>query len=163
MASDANTNNKNDLPSTISVKLDKDNFPLWQSLVLPIIRSCILEGCILGRKESHEQYITNSYSSKKMNPSFEDWQAYDQQLLGWLKNSMTAYIVTHFLHCENLKKLWGEAQSLAGGHTRSRITYLKLEFHSTRKGEMKMHDCLSKMKILLVNSSWQEIQFSTQI
>lgn len=148
MASAANTNNKNDLPSSISVKLDRDNFPLWQSLVLPIIRGCRLEGYMLGTKECPEQYITNSDSSKKLNPSFEDWQAYDQQLLGWLKNSMTADIATQFLHCENSKQLWEEAQSLAGAHTRSRITYLKSEFHSTRKGEMKMHDYLSKMKNL---------------
>lgn len=79
---------------------------------------------------------------------FKDWQAYDQQLRGWLKNSMTADIVTQFLHCENSKQLWEETQSLAGAHTMYRITYLKSEFHSTRKGEMKMHDYLSKMKNL---------------
>lgn len=61
---------------------------------------------------------------------------------------MTADISTQFLHCENSKQLWEEAQSLAGVHTRYRITYLKSEFHSTGKGEMKMHDYLSKMKIL---------------
>lgn len=103
---------------------------------------------MLGTKECPEQYITGSNSSKKLNPSFEDWQAYDQQLLGWLKNFMTADIATQFLYCENSKQLWEEAQSLARAHTRSRITYLKSEFHNTRKGEMKMHDYLSKMKNL---------------
>lgn len=61
---------------------------------------------------------------------------------------MTVDIATQFLHCENSKKLWEEAQSLVGAHPRSRITYLKSEFHSTKKGEMKMHDYLFKMKNL---------------
>ena len=87
-------NNKNDLPSTISVKLDRDNFPLWKSLGLPIIRGYKIEGYMIGTNECPEQYITNSHSSKKLNPSFEDWQAYDPQLLGWLKTSMTANIAT---------------------------------------------------------------------
>jgi hypothetical protein len=148
MASAASANNKNDLPSTISVKLDRDNYLLWQSLVLQIVRGCKLDGYMLGTKECPEQFITNTDSTKKLNPAFEDWQTYDQQLLGWLKNSMTADIATQFLHCENSKQLWEEAQSLAGAHTRSRITYLKSEFHSTRKGEMKMLDYLTKMKNL---------------
>ncbi|GAU51857.1 hypothetical protein TSUD_416410 [Trifolium subterraneum] len=120
MSSAANSNNRNDLPSTVSVK--EEGVP--------------------------EEFITAGDSSKKFNPEFEDWQAYDQQLLGWLRNSMTIGIATQLLHCETSKQLWEEAQSLAGAHTRSQITYLKSEFHSTRKGEMKMEDYLIKMKNL---------------
>jgi len=52
------------------------------------------------------------------------------------------------LHCETSKELWDEAQSLAGAHTKSRTIYLKLEFHNTRKGEMKMDQYLLKIKNL---------------
>ncbi|CAJ2667558.1 unnamed protein product [Trifolium pratense] len=148
MSSAANSNHRNDLPSTVSVKLDRDNYPLWQSMVLPIIRGAKLDGYMLGKKECPEEFITAANSSKKFNPEFEDWQAYDQQLLGWLRNSMTIGIATQLLHCETSKQLWEEAQSLAGAHTRSQIIYLKSEFHSTRKGEMKMEDYLIKMKNL---------------
>jgi len=41
-----------------------------------------------------------------------------------------------------------EAQSLVGAHTKSRTIYLKLEFHNTCKGEMKMDQYLLKMKNL---------------
>ena len=148
MASAADSKSRNDLLFIVSVKLDRDNYPLWKSLVISIVKGFRLDGHMLGTKECPEQYITDSDSSKKLNPSFEDWQAYAQQLLCWLKSSMTADIATQFLHCETSKQLWEEAQSLAGAHTRSRITYLKSEFYSTRKGEMKMHDYLSKMKNL---------------
>lgn len=43
-------------------------------------------------------------------------------------------------------ELWDEAHGLAGAHTRSRVIYLKLEFHNSRKGEMKMKEYFTKMK-----------------
>jgi hypothetical protein len=144
----ANTNQKNDLPSTVSVKLDRDNYPLWKSLVLPLIRGCKYDGYMLGTKKCPDQFVTSTDNSKKINPDFEDWQAHDQALLGWLMNSMTVDIATQVLHCETSKQLWDEAQSLAGAHTRSRIIYLKSEFHNTHKGEMKMEQYLAKMKNL---------------
>jgi len=149
MSSAANSNQKNELPSSISVKLDRENYPLWKSLVLPIIRGCRLDGYMLGTKECPEQFITSSETSgKKINPEFEDWQAHDQQILGWLLNSMTTGMATQLLHCETSKQLWEEAQGLAGAHTRSRVIYLRSEFHITRKGEKKMEDYLMKMKDL---------------
>ncbi|PNX82983.1 glutamate receptor [Trifolium pratense] len=111
----ANSNHRNDLPSTVSVKLDRDNYPLWKSMVLPIIKGAKLDGYMLGKKECPEEFTTATDSSKKIsNPEFEDWQAYDQQLLGWLRNSMTVGIATQLLHCETSMQLWEEAQSLAG-------------------------------------------------
>lgn len=147
MASAAN-NNKNDLPSSVSVKLDRNNYPLWKSLVLPVVRGCKLDGYMLGTKKCPEEFITSSDSSKSNNPAFEEWQANDQRLLGWMLNSMATEMATQLLHCETSKQLWDEAQSLVGAHTRSQIIYLKSEFHSIRKGEMKMEDYLIKMKNL---------------
>ncbi|PNX62442.1 hypothetical protein L195_g061147, partial [Trifolium pratense] len=112
MSSAADTNHKNDLPSTISVKLDRDNYPLWQSLVLPVIRGCKLDCYMLGTKKCPEQFITAADKSKQINPEFQEWQAQDQKLLGWLLNSMTVDIVTQLMHCESSKQLWDEAQSL---------------------------------------------------
>ncbi|GAU51268.1 hypothetical protein TSUD_412550 [Trifolium subterraneum] len=148
MSSAANSPKKNDLPSIISVKLDRDNYPLWKSLVLSLIRGCKLDGYILGTTECPEQFVTSADKSKKVNPDFGDWIANDQALLGWLMNSMAIDIATQLLHCETSKQLWDETQSLAGAHTKSRITYLKSEFHNTRKGEMKMEEYLIKMKNL---------------
>ncbi|GAU35703.1 hypothetical protein TSUD_258780 [Trifolium subterraneum] len=144
----ANKEQKNDLPSTVSVKLDRDNYPLWKSLVLPLIRGCKYDGYMLGTKQCPNQFLTSTDNTNKINPDFEDWQANDQALLGWLMNSMTVDIATQVLHCETSKQLWDEAQSLAGAHTRSKIIYLKSEFHNTHKGEMKMEQYLAKMKNL---------------
>ncbi|KAI5421851.1 hypothetical protein KIW84_045334 [Lathyrus oleraceus] len=110
MAFAANSNTKNDLPSTVFVKLDRDNYPLWRSFVLPIIRGCKLDGYMLGTKLCPAEFITkvdaNALTIKQLNPTYEDGQACDQQLLSWLKNFMTQDLATQLLHCENSKKLW---------------------------------------------------------
>jgi hypothetical protein len=77
MSSAANSNHKNELPSIVSVKLDRENYPLWKSMVLPIIRGARLDGYMLGKKECPKEFIIAADSSKKSNPAFEDWQAYD--------------------------------------------------------------------------------------
>nr|XP_007153750.1 hypothetical protein PHAVU_003G062000g [Phaseolus vulgaris]ESW25744.1 hypothetical protein PHAVU_003G062000g [Phaseolus vulgaris] len=149
MASAVDSKSQNCLPFTVSVKLDRDNYPLWKSLVISIVKGCRLNGHMLETKECPEEFIVSVDSSKKPNLVFGDWQARDSQLLGRLMNLMTVEIATQLLHCETSKQLWDEAQSLAGAHTRSRITYLKYEFHSIRKGEMKMEEYLVKMKNLV--------------
>lgn len=73
---------KNDLLTSVSVKLDINNFPLWRSLVLPVIRGCKLDDYILGTKECPQEFITVADSNKTKNPSFEEWVADDQMLLG---------------------------------------------------------------------------------
>lgn len=144
----ATNSKKNDLSTSVSVKLDRNNFSLWRSLVLPVTRGCKLDGYILGTKECPQEFITAADSNKTKNPSFEEWVADDQMLLGWLLNSMTIDIATQLMHCENSKQLWDEAQSLAGAQSRSQLTYLKSEFHGTRKGNLKMEEYLTKMKKL---------------
>lgn len=118
--------------------------------MLPIIRGSKLDGYILGTKKCPEEYITEG-SDKKTNPAYDEWVANDQQIIGWLFNSMTEDIATQLLHCETSKELWEGAQSLAGAHTKSRVTLLKTEFHSTRKGSLKMEEYLGKMKSIADN------------
>lgn len=130
MSSVVNSNQKNDLPQTMSVKLDRDNYLLWKSLVLPLIRGYILDGYMLGTKECPEQFVTSLDATKKINPNYEDWQAHDQALLGWLINSMAVDIATQLLHCKTSKKLWDEAQSLAGAHTKNHLPEVRISQHT---------------------------------
>lgn len=49
-------------------------------------------------------------------------------------------IATQLMYCETSKKLWDQAQGLAGAHLISRVIYLKLEFQSSKKGVMKTEE-----------------------
>ncbi|KAF1867931.1 hypothetical protein Lal_00042446 [Lupinus albus] len=94
MTSSADSKSKNDLLSNVSVKLDRDNYQLWKSLVISIVKGCRPDGNMLGTKDCPEEFIASTDSSKKLNPTFEDWQDHDSQLLGWLMNSITIEMTT---------------------------------------------------------------------
>jgi len=72
MSSVVNTNHKNDLPTNVFVRLDIDNYLLWKSPVLPLIRGCKLDGYILGIKECPELFVTTSDKTQKTNPNYEE-------------------------------------------------------------------------------------------
>lgn len=75
MASDANSNNKNDLPSSISIKLGhKQLSPMEISLYSEATNA--MDIC-LGTKECPKEFITSPGSSKNNNPVFEEWQTND--------------------------------------------------------------------------------------
>ncbi|CAJ2656533.1 unnamed protein product [Trifolium pratense] len=148
---ETNSNQKNAFTSfSCSVKLDRGNYMLWESLVLRIIKGEKMYGYISGTSKCPEEFITEG-GKQKQNPAYEEWIANDQKILGWLLNSMTHDIATQLLHCDTSKELWDAAKSLAGAHSRSRVTLLKSEFHSTRKGTLKMEEYLIKMKNLSDN------------
>ncbi|KAI4297258.1 hypothetical protein L6164_037153 [Bauhinia variegata] len=136
---------QNIFSALFSVKLDRGNYLLWKSMVLSLLRGHRLDGYILGTKPCPEPFITNERGHQP-NPAYEEWVTTDQLLLGWLFNSMTSDIATQLLHCETSQQLWEAVQGLVGAHTRSKITLLKIEFHRTRKGGLKIEEYLNKMK-----------------
>ncbi|KAI4297688.1 hypothetical protein L6164_037568 [Bauhinia variegata] len=138
---------KNPLTSLCFVKLDRNNYLLWKSMILPMLRGHKLDSYILGTKPCPEPFIIGE-SGRKTNPVYEEWVTNDQLLLGWLLNSISQEIATQLLHCQTSNELWEATQSLFGAYTRSRITLPKSEFHRIRKGTMKMEEYLNKMKNL---------------
>ena len=70
------------LGSFCSVKLNHDNFLLWKSMVLPLIRGNKMEGFITGAKECPPEFIEVTEEGAdeaelKENPEHENWVAHD--------------------------------------------------------------------------------------
>ncbi|KAK2433887.1 hypothetical protein QL285_019095 [Trifolium repens] len=95
MSSAANSNNRNDLPSTVFVKLDRDNYPLWKSMVLPIIRGARLDGYMLGKKECPEEFITAADSSKKISNPDKNYSRPNYSTGHDKQESYDAFLASH--------------------------------------------------------------------
>ncbi|RVW29631.1 hypothetical protein CK203_100968 [Vitis vinifera] len=76
------------LSTTLLIKLDRDNFLLWKSQVLPIARGHGIEGCLFGTKPQPPEFLESQdedeYNVRIINPEFEQWNREDQLLLSWL-------------------------------------------------------------------------------
>ncbi|KAK4259239.1 hypothetical protein QN277_005589 [Acacia crassicarpa] len=128
-----------------SVKLDRGNYLLWESIVLLIVEGNKLYHHLDGSVTSPPRLILDG-AEMKPNPDYTDWHATDRLLVGWLHNTMSVEIGAQLLHCQTAKAIWFEARSLAGASTKARVMVYKSDLHRTRKGGMSMSDFLNKMK-----------------
>lgn len=72
------------------VKLERNNYLLWSSMVMSVIRGNKLEGFILGTKQRPDMFICEN-DEEKLNLAFEGWSTVDKLLLGWLYNTISGH------------------------------------------------------------------------
>ncbi|KAK4280729.1 hypothetical protein QN277_012310 [Acacia crassicarpa] len=118
---------------------------------MPIIRGHRLDGHVLGTKAVPPECILDSHENVCPNPLYDGWLAIDQLQLGWLFSTLTVNIAAQMTTCKTSAALWRAITELVGTNTRSRITFLKIEFQQLRKGSLKMHEYLAKIKALSDN------------
>ncbi|KAL2475606.1 Uncharacterized protein Adt_36342 [Abeliophyllum distichum] len=113
-----------------SVKLDKNNFLLWQNMILPIIRGHNLEGHILGTKMCPPEFVATQIIGEARtnvemipNPQYTQWMSIDQLLIGWLYSSMTPEIAMRVMGSSSSNQLWLTVKESYGIQNRSRITF----------------------------------------
>ncbi|KAK4276226.1 hypothetical protein QN277_019196 [Acacia crassicarpa] len=74
---------------------------------------------------------------------------------------MTMTITSQMTSCKTTSALWKAVIEFVGANTKSRITFLKSEFHQLKKGSLKMRDYLSNMKSLSDNLTLTGCPLST--
>ncbi|KAF7838940.1 glutamate receptor [Senna tora] len=132
---------------TASIKLDRDNYLVWEPVVRPFIKGNILLSHIDGLTPASPPMISEGEKSIP-NPAYDDWEDVDSLLLGWLRNNMSLEVASQLLHYTTAYELWADARDLTCASMRSRVMNLKGELNQVRKGSMKMKECLGKMKNL---------------
>lgn len=132
-----------------AIKLDRTNYLLWETMIMPIIRGHKLDGYVLGTKLCPPEFMprtTPGSTVKIPNPEYEEWLSNDQLLLGWLYSTMSSDIASQLMRKSTSKELWDAVKELSGAHTRARVFYYKAELQKIRKGGMKMEEYLTTMK-----------------
>ncbi|KAM6542593.1 hypothetical protein CsatB_007040 [Cannabis sativa] len=149
----------NTLSQPFIVKFDRNNFPLWKTIVYTIIRDHRLEGYLNGKKPCPNEVISVERIAEnevvvielQPNPKFEAWIVHDQLLMGWLYESMSESIASKVMGCKFASALWAALEELYGAHSKANMDYLYTKHQTTRKGAQPMTDCL-KMKRMWADS-----------
>ena len=94
----------------VTEKLTRDNFVLWKAQFLPAIRGAQLMGILEGKIPAPPQLIEVENAEKKKekvpNPEYVSWLAKDQQLLGYLINSLGKDVLAQVATIESAAQLW---------------------------------------------------------
>ncbi|KAL5546518.1 hypothetical protein UlMin_006205 [Ulmus minor] len=106
------------LSQTPSVKLDSENYLLWQNMLLPILRGYNLEGLILGTmpcpSATTTVVSTGGTTTTLPNPEYELWMSKDQLVLGWLYNSIQPKVASRVMGHKTSMSLWEAIKNYFG-------------------------------------------------
>ena len=132
-----------------SEKLARDNYRLWKAQVLPAIRGAQLMGILEGKTSAPPQLIEVENAEKKKmiapNKEYDKWLAKDQQLLGYLINSVAKDVLAQVASLESSAELWSALEKMFAAQSRARVAHLRMQFAGLKKGTMSTTTYFTKM------------------
>uniref|UniRef100_A0A803NZ12 Integrase catalytic domain-containing protein n=1 Tax=Cannabis sativa TaxID=3483 RepID=A0A803NZ12_CANSA len=139
------------LNQPFSLKLDKNNFTLWKTMVSTIVRGHRLDGFLNGTKPCPLEFFPTGKNEEgvemiAVNPEFEHWIINDQLLMGWLYNSMTETIATEVMGSTTAAELWRALENLYGAYFKAKMDDTRTLIQTHRKGSSTMGDYLRQKK-----------------
>uniref|UniRef100_A0A803PYD1 Retrovirus-related Pol polyprotein from transposon RE1 n=1 Tax=Cannabis sativa TaxID=3483 RepID=A0A803PYD1_CANSA len=145
----------NTLSQPFSLKLDRNNYPLWKTMVFTIIRGHRLKGFLTGQKTCPPESLTVPATDEEGNVSthslpnheYESCIVHDQLLMGWLYGSMTEGIGSEVMGCRSAATLWTALEELYGAQSRANMDELQTKLQTTRKGDKSMAEYLRQKRI----------------
>ncbi|XP_075103758.1 uncharacterized protein LOC142178326 [Nicotiana tabacum] len=132
----------NNISQSYIIKLDRNNYVLWRSQVLPTLRGHDLEGYMDGSCECPPKFIQGSGS---------DTNTVESLLLSWLLPSLTEGVLAQVVGCTTSQEVWVSLETMFASQSRARLMQLRLQLQTTKKGSSTMVNYLQKMKTLADN------------
>jgi hypothetical protein len=131
----------------VTQKLTENNYTLWKLQVLPAIRDAQLTGLIYGSKAAPTMAIEGTDKDKEPNPAYATWLAQDQQVFGYIVNSLSKEMMKQVSHYNTSVSLWKALEELCASQTRARVVNTHIALATTMKGTMSIDEYVSKMKV----------------
>ncbi|WVZ57430.1 hypothetical protein U9M48_007816 [Paspalum notatum var. saurae] len=152
MASSSSNSPSPSLGPPISEKLTRENYLLWKAQILPAIKSAKLMGILNGSTKAPPvtNTVTNSdkTTSTISNPDYEQWLVQDQLVLGYLLNSLSKEVLAQVAVLTSAAEVWGTLETLYSARSRARVTNLRMQLSTLKKGTMTVAAYYAKMKAI---------------
>lgn len=87
-------------------------------------------------------------AAKVPNPAYEDWEASDQQVLGYLLSSLSRDVLMQVATCETAAEAWRTIEGMYSTHTRARSISTRFALSNMKRGAMTTPEYFAKMKAL---------------
>lgn len=107
MASSSTLSSNSLFAHAISEKLSKGNHALCKAQVQAAVRGARLQGHLTGASKAPDAHIKDKEGNKVSNLAFEEWDAVDQPILGFLLSSLSREILTQVSTASTAAEAWG--------------------------------------------------------
>ncbi|TXG59671.1 hypothetical protein EZV62_014244 [Acer yangbiense] len=148
----------NSMGKSFAIKLDRNNYTLWKTMVTTVIKGHRLDGYLFGTRPCPPEFIPTEITAQgatgfglRLNPNYEQWVVNDHLLMGWLYGSMTESVATQVMGCSTSANLWTALENLYGAHSKSKMNAVRTSIQTIRKGTISMEEYLKQMK------SWADV------
>jgi hypothetical protein len=95
----------------ISLKLDSSNYLMWQSQVLPVLRSNDLLGIVDETEPSPPRFLTNEQGESIVNPEYTLWNKKDQLILSWINATLSEAVLATVYGLNTSRQVWSAWQA----------------------------------------------------
>jgi hypothetical protein len=113
-----------------SLKLDNNNYLMWLTQILPILRHHNLLGIVDGSESCPKKFITNDEQKEVLNPEFTIWTKKDQYLLSVITSSLTESVLATVYGLHTSKQAWTALATHFASQSKSRISHLKKQLQT---------------------------------
>ncbi|XP_071678378.1 uncharacterized protein [Lolium perenne] len=149
-SSSSSTSGTAALNINLSEKLNRENFLLWQTQVLPEIRGAQLFGFLDGSiAEPAKTIKTKDKDGEEVtipNPEYVHWVAQDQIVLGFLVRKMAREVLTQVVGLNTSAAVWEAVVEMFAAQSESRIVHLRTRLNQCRKEDKTGQAYLDEIK-----------------
>lgn len=135
--------------SLVSIKLTSNNYLLWKSQVLPLIKSLEMEHHI-AKDKTPTKMVTQD-GKEIINPEFIQWMNNDGLLMTWLRGMMVEDVLSLIVEGQTACEVWLSIEEQMLPTTKEQESWLKDSLYSLKKGNTKLEEFLKKFKSLCDN------------
>lgn len=133
-------------------KLEEDNFLSWRHQALATIKGFCLQKYILGARSIPPRFLSSDdEESGTLNEEYIDWEVQDSLLLSWLLGSMSKAMTDELIGCEFSYQVWENLESHFPTQTRAKVTQLRTQLRTVKKGESSLTEFFLKIKKIVDN------------
>lgn len=131
----------------VSVKLDSENYLLWQDQFMPLLECNDLFGYVDGSIRPPAQTILDKDAQKKIdNPEYKVWQRTDKFVLSCIKATLSPSTSAHVLGLQTSKQVWGALETLFQQQSQARLDHLRDRLQNIKKGTYSAEEYVAEIK-----------------
>lgn len=108
----------------------------------------IIDGSSKSPSKTIEVVKDDKTKEVHVNPAYSAWLAQDQQVLAFLFNSVSKDVLGQVATLESAAEVWTALEAMFSAQSHARVTNLRMQLSTTKKGSMTTTEYFNKMKAL---------------
>ncbi|XP_040366347.1 uncharacterized protein LOC121050451 [Rosa chinensis] len=128
------------------IQLTKENYLLWKSLFIPVLRASDMLNLAEGREKCPPQFLTEEKEKEGENPAYTNWIKRDQRFLTWINSSLSVSLLRYTVEITSGRALWLHLEKLLAENATTHLLQLKDRLKNLDKRHLTAKEYLERAK-----------------